>query len=50
MALTVKVAVPGNWTAAAANGKSLTIRTDADGSQFVYVDVAPETTVSVIGR
>ena len=50
MALTVKVAVPGNWTAATVNGKPLTIRTDADGSQFVYVDVAPETTVSVIGR
>ena len=49
MALTVKVTVPGNWESATVNGESLTIRTADDGSRFVYVDVAPESTVSIIG-
>ena len=49
MPLTVKVSVPGSWTEATAGGKALVIRTDSDGSAYVYVDVAPETTVSVIG-
>ena len=49
MELTVKVTVPGNWASATVNSESLTIRTADDGSSFVYVDVAPETTVSIIG-
>ena len=49
MELTVKVTVPGNWATASVNGESLTIRTADDGSRFVYVDVAPESTVSIIG-
>lgn len=48
-ALTIKVAVPANWTTATVGGQQLTIRTDADGSSFVYVDVVPETSVTVIG-
>jgi hypothetical protein len=50
MALTVKVAVPGNWSSASVDGKDVAIRTDSDGSCFVYVDVAPETTVSIVGK
>ena len=31
------------------NGETLKIRTEDDGSTFVYVDVVPETTVTVEG-
>jgi len=50
MPLTVKVTVPGNWSGATVNGEALTIRTAGDGTQYVYVDVAPETTVSIVGE
>ena len=49
MPLTVKVAVPGNWTKATAGDKTLTVKLDDDGSCYVLVDVAPETTVTLIG-
>lgn len=47
MPLTIKVAVPGVWASATAGGKTLEVRHNADGTAFVYVDVAPETTVVV---
>ena len=50
MALTIKVAIPGNWATATVNGQELAIRSNADGSAFVYVDVVPETSVVIAGR
>lgn len=49
MPLTIKVSVPGNWASATVNGEELTIHSNNDGTCYVYVDVAPETTVSVAG-
>lgn len=49
MPLTVRVNVPSNWASATVNGETLSIRIDDDGKCFVLVDVAPETTVSIIG-
>jgi hypothetical protein len=50
MPLTVKVSVPGTWESAMVGDVELEIRENADGSHFVYVDVAPETTVTIIGK
>lgn len=50
MPLTVKLTIPGTWASVSAGGRDLTIREDASGTRYVYVDVAPETTVEVIGR
>ena len=50
LALTVKVAVPGNWASATVNGEEIAVRADSDGSCYVYVDIVPETTVSIIGK
>ena len=49
MPLTVKVYIPGIWATATANGEKLAIRKDEGGNSYVLVDVAPETTVAVIG-
>lgn len=47
MPLTIKVSVPGTWAVAYAGGSELTIRQNDDGTKFVYVDVAPESTVEI---
>lgn len=50
MPLTVKVNVPGTWATATVGGESLEIRESSDGTFFVYVNVAPETTVTIVGN
>ena len=50
MPLTVKVTIPEFWTSANAHGAELEIMEDGDGNRFVYVDVAPETSLDVIGK
>jgi hypothetical protein len=51
-ALTVKINVPGNWTAAELNSYGavtpLEVHVDEDGSCFVYADIVPGEDVSVI--
>jgi hypothetical protein len=41
MPLTVKVAVPKSWTSASCDGKELEIIQNEDGTQFVYINIAP---------
>lgn len=50
MPLTVKVMVPGIWSGASLGGEELVVREDASGARYVYVDVAPESTVTLVGR
>ena len=50
MPLTVKVNVPGTWSSATVGGESLEIRKNSDGGSFVYVNIAPETTVTIVGN
>ena len=50
MPLTIKVSVPGIWNSATVGDKTLEIRHNEDGSSYVYVDVAPETTVTITGK
>lgn len=50
MPLTVKLSVPGTWSSATVGGEALEIRTAPNGSLYVYVNVAPETTVTVVGN
>ena len=40
--LTVKVKVPGVWNSVNVNGKVIRVMTDNDGSQFIYVDIVPD--------
>ena len=51
-ALTVKVSVPGNWTAAELESNGVTtaleVHVDEDGSCFVYANIVPGDYVSVI--
>ena len=51
-ALTVKINVPGNWTAAELNSYGavtpLEVHVDEDGTCFVYADIVPGEDVSVI--
>ena len=42
-ALTIKVSVPFLWESVKHGNKTLEIRTDADGSKYVYVDIVPDT-------
>lgn len=49
--LTVKVAVPASWAAAEANGETLEVYTDEDGSFYVLVNIVPDSgTVCVSER
>ena len=51
-ALTVKVAVPAEWTSCAADRGSstetLTVRTAEDGAKFVYVNIVPDSGTVVL--
>lgn len=50
-ALTVKVTVPSSWKNCEVNGKALEVKTDEDGSKFVYVDILPDSgTVEIIEK
>ncbi len=49
MALTVKVYVPAIWDGASVGDKELEIKTD-DAGAFVYVDIAPESSLEIIGK
>ena len=42
-ALTVKVSVPATWESAEANGETLTVNKNLDGSAYVYVNIVPDT-------
>ena len=42
-ALTVKVSVPATWESAEANGETLTVHKNLDGSAYVYVNIVPDT-------
>ena len=50
MPLTVKIAVPATWDSASVGENTYQVRYNDDGSAFVYVDIAPETTVVVRGN
>jgi hypothetical protein len=50
MPLTVKVAVPGTWQSASVGENTYEVRYNSDGTAYVYVDVAPETSVVVKGN
>lgn len=41
-ALTVKASVPASWKAASANGETLDVHKAADGTQFVYINIVPD--------
>jgi hypothetical protein len=50
MALTVKVNVPAIWSSATANGQSLELHRNSNGSAYVYVNIVPDSgTVEIIG-
>jgi hypothetical protein len=50
MPLTVKVAVPGTWQSATVGENTYEVRYNSDGTAYVYVDIAPETSVVVKGN
>ena len=47
MAMTVKVAVPSDWTACEVNGAAVEINTDEKNNKFIYVDVTPNVELTV---
>jgi hypothetical protein len=50
MALTVKVNVPAIWSSATANGQTLELHRNSNGSAYVYVNIVPDSgTVEIIG-
>ena len=48
MPLTVKVSVPKSWTSAKVGESELSISENDDGEKYVYVNVAPSETVTII--
>ncbi|MBR2930104.1 MAG: leucine-rich repeat protein [Clostridia bacterium] len=50
MPLTIKVKVPATWASATDGTNTYEIRKNSDGSAYVYVDVKPETTVTITGN
>jgi len=50
-ALTVKVTVPSRWKSCMVNGGELEIKTDENGTSFVYLNIVPDSgTVEISGK